>query len=83
MTTWRRAIGATSTTSAMAVGGMPPNPSPARKRNKPSSSGVGAVAASSIITENQVSEMMNSLRRPIRSVSAPEAIAPRNIPTSA
>ena len=80
---WRRPAGAISTTSAMAVGGMPPKPRPARNRNSPSDHGSGAVATSTIISENHVSDAMNRRRRPIRSVSVPEAIAPRNMPNRA
>ena len=79
----RRAAGATSTTSAIAVGAMPPNPRPARNRNTPSSSGPGASAAPSIITENQARQPTNTRRLPSTSVSQPALIAPTSMPSSA
>ncbi len=52
----------------MAVGGMPPNASPARKRNRPNRKGVGATETASIMSEKNAS-------KPDEEASAAEAIA--------
>lgn len=57
-----------STVKAMAVGITPPRPRPARKRNSPNSSGVGAHAVNSIRREKEAMDTIMIFRRPTMSV---------------
>ena len=50
---------------AIAVGRIPPRPSPARKRSSPNTNGFGANAQASVRIENAITVQTTVFRRPM------------------
>ena len=72
-----------SAARALALGTRPPRPRPARSRNVPNVSGLGATAHSAVKTENHTVQARIVLRRPMRSETVPASTAPISMPANA
>jgi hypothetical protein len=72
-----------SAVRAIAVGITPPRPSPPSSRNSPKSSALGASAQPAMASENQLTLISITFRRPTASVATPATSAPTSIPTRA
>lgn len=79
----RERIRTNSAVRALADGTRPPRPSPARKRNRPKTSGFGAKVHSAVNSENHRVDHKMVRRLPSRSARWPAPSAPTSMPAKA